>query len=165
MFNIIRNLALVSVLIFSVKDSAADFSYKKAGDFAPLESYSSVDEFEKYYEDYSQRCLNTIGGGSICLMAYEIWDKELNHYYNKLKRILGVDDANYLKESQLAWIEERDKSIDFNSRLLDRKYNQPGTMYQLMRAGDADRMITPLVKQRVLLLREWLEYVGKIEKK
>jgi uncharacterized protein YecT (DUF1311 family) len=54
-------------------------------------------------------------------------------------KILGANEKNLLKESQLAWIKEREKSADLNSRLLDIKYAEPGTMYLLMRAETARR--------------------------
>ena len=74
-------------------------------------------------------------------------------------KILGEQEKNLLKESQLAWIKERDKTIDFNSLLLDKKYTTTGTMYVLMRARDADAVITLIVKQRALLLKKWLEFI------
>jgi hypothetical protein len=51
-------------------------------------------------------------------------------------------------------LKERDLSIRFNSILLDRKYQEKqGTMYSLMRAGDADQMTVPIIKQRALYLK------------
>ena len=102
----------------------------------------------------------TLCSGAVpCFIGYEMWDRELNIYYNKLMKILGVKEQNLLKESQLAWIKERDKSIIFNSQLLDNKYTEPGTMYVAMRAGDVDRMMTPVVKQRALILKNWYEFI------
>jgi hypothetical protein len=88
-----------------------------------------------------------------------MWDRELNIYYSKLLKILGEKEKKLLKESQLAWIKERDATIAFNSRLLDKKYTEPGTIYVLMRPGDADKMMVPVVKQRALILKNWLEFV------
>lgn len=163
MRNILKIFCVVASLMITSISFAVDYQYKKMDDFKTLESYSSIDEFESSYKKYTQHCLdNTFGGsgGIPCLIGYDMWDRELNIYYDKLMKILGPKEKNLLKESQLAWIKERDKSIDFNSRLLDNEYNKKdGTMYLLMRAEDADEMITPIVKQRALVLKEWFEFV------
>ncbi len=45
--------------------------------------------------------------------------------------------------------------------MLERRYDTAGTMYQLMRAGDASRIVTPMVKQRALMLRDELELASQ----
>ncbi len=154
---------VVICLITSSVTFAIDYNYKKIDDFKTLESFKSVDEFEAYYKEYIQNCLDNTGGGTggiQCFNSYDIWDRELNIYYKKLMSILGKKEKQMLKASQLAWINERDKSIDFNSSLLDIEYkNEMGTMYALMRTGDADRLITPIIKQRALQLKSWFEFV------
>ena len=94
------------------------------------------------YGKYVQDCLDDTGGGTggiPCFVGYDMWDREMNIYYNRLNGDLGEKEKNLLKESQLAWIKEREKTIDFNSSLLDLKYGEEeGTMYALMRAGAAD---------------------------
>lgn len=161
MWNILKVfLIIVSLMIASIS-FAVDYQYKKIDDFKTLESYKSVDEFESCYKKYTQHCLdNTDGGsgGAHCFIGYEMWDRELNIYYTKLMKILSAKEKNLLKESQLAWVKERDKSIEFNSRLLDSKYKEPGTMYILMRAGNAEEMMTPIVKQRALILKKWFDF-------
>ncbi len=164
MWNIVRIFCVVALLTITSISFAVDYQYKKAGDFKTLKFYNSIDEFESSYKKYTQHCLdNTFGGsgGIPCSIDYDMWDRELNIYYDRLMKILGPKEKNLLKESQLAWIKERDKSIDFNSRLLDNKYDKEnGTMYLLMRAGDANEMITPIIKQRALVLKKWFEFVS-----
>ncbi len=80
-------------------------------------------------------------------------------------KVLGEKEKKLLKESQIAWIKEREKTINFNSAILDKKYPTTGTMYMLMRADDADEMITPIVKQRALLLKNWFEFIGNDKSK
>jgi uncharacterized protein YecT (DUF1311 family) len=142
---------------------AIDYNYKKIDDFKTLESFKSIDEFESSYAKYEQDCLDNTGGGTggiPCLIGYALWDREVNIYYNRLMKVLGEKERELLKESQLEWIKERDKSIALNSRLLDDKYaNETGTLYSLLRANDADSMMTPIVKQRALLLKKWLEFI------
>ncbi len=162
MLNILKIFCVVVIFLTTTISFAIDYQYKKVDDFKPLESYKSIDEFESSYKKYTQHCLNNTYGGSAaasCFIGYEMWDRELNIYYAKLMKILGVKERNLLKESQLAWIKEREKSIDFNSRLLNNKYKEPGTMYIAMRAGDVDEMITPIVKQRALILKRWFEFI------
>ena len=139
---------------------AIDYQYKEVKDFDVLSSFKSIEEFEANYGKYVQDCLdNTYGGtgGTRCFIGYEMWDRELNIYYKKLYSQLDKNGKQLLKKSQKAWLKERDLSIDFVSFLLDKKYTEPGTMYLLMRAGDADSMITPIVKQRALMLKKWFE--------
>lgn len=162
MWNILKIFCELVLLMTASMVFAGGFQYKNIHDFKTLESYKSIDEFEASYQKYVKSCLDDTGGGSgavPCFIGYEMWDRELNIYYNKLMKILGTKEQNLLKESQLAWIKERDKSIIFNSQLLDNKYTEPGTMYLSMRAGDVDRIMTPVVKQRALILKNWYEFV------
>ncbi|TOQ61868.1 hypothetical protein CGG90_24800, partial [Vibrio parahaemolyticus] len=63
-----------------------------------------------------------------------------------------------LKDSQISWLNTRDKTIEFNSLLLDERYkDKVGTMYIAMRAGDADQAVSPIIKHRALLIKSWLE--------
>ena len=145
------------------KGTAERYKYKEINEFKSLESFNSIEEFESYFQEYIQDCLNNTSGGTAgipCLIKSQIWDRELNTYYKKLMNILQEKEKKLLQESQRAWIQERDQSATFNSRLLDIKYEgKMGTMYALMRAGDADGLIAPIVKQRTLLLRTWFEFV------
>ena len=168
MVKIFNLFCLVVCLITSSITFAFDYKYKKIDDFKTLESFKSVSEFESYYYIYIQDCLDHTGGGiggKPCLIGYEMWDRELNIYYKRLMKTLGEKEKALLREAQRAWIKERDNSIAFNSRLLDIKYkNKIGTMDALIRAEDADDMITPIVKQRALLLKKWLEFIKEQHK-
>jgi uncharacterized protein YecT (DUF1311 family) len=167
MWNVIKIYCMVASLMTASVAFAVDYPYKKVSDFKTLEFFKSVEAFESSYKKYTQHCLdNTYGGsgGIPCFIGYEMWDRELNIYYVKLIKILGVEEKHLLKESQSAWIKEREKSTDFNSRLLDIKHAEPGTMNLLMRAEAAESMMTPIVKQRTLVLKSWLEFVRNIDK-
>jgi uncharacterized protein YecT (DUF1311 family) len=162
-------IIIVSLFFLSTSTTyAVDFQYKKISSFKKLESFEDVDDFESSYEDYIQVCLdNTFGGsgGIPCFIGYEMWDRELNIYYEKLMKILGANEKKLLKDSQLIWIQEREKSVTVNSAFLDRKYSKSGTMYQLMRAQTADSMVTPIVKQRALLLKDWYDFLSNPDDK
>lgn len=158
-------ILLVSLMIVSLNHDlfAIDFKYKNINDFETLSSFKSIKSFEKNYKKYTQVCLDNTGGGSggvPCFIDYKMWDRELNIYYKKLYSMLNENEKILLKKSQLLWIKERDASIDFISKLLDIKYkNKTGTMYLLTHAWEANTMISPIIKQRTLLLRKWFHYL------
>ena len=136
------------------------FENKDIDSFLKLESFKTVEEFESYINKYTQECLdNGFGGtGSIpCFVSYEVWDKELNIYYRKLMSKLTAKEKELLKESQKKWLEFRDKTIEFNSLMLDRNYDQEGTMFLLARASVADSDISEIIKNRVLYLKNWYD--------
>lgn len=163
MFRIFGMSCLIVILMTVSITFAFDYKYKKVDDFKTLEDFKSIDEFESNYKKYMQDCFDNTGGGTggiRCAISYDIWDRELNIYYNKLMKILSEKEKVLLKESQLAWIKERDKSKELNSSLIYQKYkDEEGTLYSLLRASDADKMMTPIVKQRALLLKNWYEYI------
>lgn len=136
------------------------FENKDIDSFLKLESFETVEKFESYINKYTQECLdNGFGGtGSIpCFVSYELWDKELNIYYRKLMSKLTAKEKELLKESQKKWLEFRDKTIEFNSLMLDRNYDQEGTMFLLARASVADSGISEIIKNRVLYLKNWYD--------
>jgi uncharacterized protein YecT (DUF1311 family) len=150
--------AATLLVIFSVSSvHSFDFTTKTKNDFPTLSKFKDVDAFEHHYLEYIQTCLDNTGGGTggiPCLIGYEMWDRELNIYYKELHGKLDNVGKNALRQSQIAWLKERDLSIKFNSILLDGKYQEKqGTMYSLMRAGDADKMMVPIIKQRALYLK------------
>ncbi|MBI5404354.1 MAG: DUF1311 domain-containing protein [Ignavibacteriae bacterium] len=58
--------------------------------------------------------------------AFQMWDNELNKYYKLLLGILNDDGAKALKESELRWIEFRDKEFANLEQIYS---NFDGTMY------------------------------------
>lgn len=158
----IRNLTLfVLTISISITAQASNFEYKEVDKFETLNEYANTGEFEKSYKPYIQDCLDNSGGGTggiRCLIDYEIWDRELNIYYNKLYNMVNEEGKEILKASQLAWLRERDLSIEFNSHILDQEYEgKVGTLHLLMRSDDANEAIAPIVKQRALVLKNWYE--------
>ncbi|NVK36554.1 MAG: DUF1311 domain-containing protein [Gammaproteobacteria bacterium] len=133
-----------------------------------LRDFDSEELFENHLQKIKTECLGKSMGGSravSCFSAYsEAWDKELNYYYNLLKSELTEENQDLLKSAQLSWIKNRDSAIDFNSALLDAKYeDKQGTMYVAMRSGDASRAISPIIRNRALLIKQW--YVSVVSAK
>jgi len=140
---------------------AVGFPYKTVKDFPTLEHYKDADAFDAAYDDYEEDCLDNTGGGTggiTCeTLGYDLWDRELNIYYGRLLEVLNDPQKKLLKDSQREWIVVRDTAIKLNETLLDRRYDTSGTMYQLMRSSDAARILTPMVKQRALMLKAMWE--------
>ena len=143
-----------------------NFSFKEVEDFLYLEDFGSVAAFEDYIKNYEQLCIDHtyINSKTVrCFLSYELWDRELNKYYKKLREELPEEGKKFLLHSQRAWIKNRDLAVNFNSFLLDHHYEGvEGTMFIALRAGDADSDISPLIKQRTLLLKRW---IYKLQKK
>lgn len=157
-------ICLVSLLLAAAPAAYAQgdgFAYKTVKDFKTLETFRSVDGFEASFGGYVRDCLDNTGGGTGGIpceeITYDLWDRELNIYYGRLLKALTPKQQTLLKDNQKQWLTFRDNAIALNSSLLDRRYDTEGTMYQLMRSGDASRIITPIVKQRALMLRDELE--------
>lgn len=149
---------LLTVITFSTSSFA--FEYKDIDSFKTLSDFEKVEEFETYYKIYTTECLdNGYGGtGSIsCFVSSKLWDKELNIYYKKLMSKLNSNEKELLKKSQKKWLESRDLTIEFNTKLLDKIYTEEGTMYLLISAGDADSLISPIIRERALTLKRWYD--------
>jgi len=73
-------------------------------------------------------------GMLLCLdEAYRKWDAELNRAYQELISRLTPDERTVLRESQRAWLKQRDEMF----KLLDAIYGRKeGTMFLTMRAAD-----------------------------
>lgn len=147
--------ALSSAIIF-----AQGYQYKTIEDFPTIEDFGSAEEFEVYYQKYLKDCLgNTFGGsaGIPCFIGYELWDRELNTYYQKLKDVL--DEATFIKlrDSERAWITERDLTIETAKMLAQKYLDAGGTAYQLIYAGTIEDISVPIMKHRTLILIALLE--------
>lgn len=140
---------------------ATEFQTKEIHEFAFLEELETVEAFQKYIDEYVQSCIDStlINTKTIpCFVSYELWDRELNKYYRQLQDLFTKEERALLLESQRLWIKDRDRTIELNSSLLDWHYaGLRGTMFNAMRAGDADEAIAPMVRQRALLLKHWVD--------
>ena len=139
------------------------FSSALAGDDnLRLRSFETTALFEESIKQKQQDCLDESGGGTkaiSCFISYfKKWDEELNYYYGQLKSQLSSEDKSKLKAAQRAWIKNRDEARSFNSALMNKIYSEKeGTMFLAIRAGHVSDLITPITKQRALLLKQWHE--------
>lgn len=143
---------------------AVDYAYKGVGNFKTLDTFPTVEAFENVHKAYTQDCLdNTYGGtgGIPCLIAYDLWDRELNIYYKKLYDRLDKNGKELLRNSQRAWLASRDQTQTLTSHLVERRYaGETGSLYLLMRASDLNDSSAAIVKQRVLWLKDRLDFVS-----
>lgn len=130
-------------------------------EFPALSTFETVNAFQKRIDEYVASCIDKTYGNTKavpCFVGYELWDRELNRYYGMLLKRLPQKLKVQLRASQRRWLQDRDNTIEFNSALLDRHYEGvQGTMYVAMRASDSAGAISPMVRQRALLLKKWFE--------
>ncbi|WP_417536592.1 lysozyme inhibitor LprI family protein [Methylophaga sp.] len=142
---------------------AGEFELKReVSQFASLQDFDGAEEFQRYVDNYVQDCIDHTGGTTktrwCFIVSGQLWDRELNKYYQQLQVLLTEAERASLLESQRSWIKDRDRTIELNSSLLDWVYeDMNGTMFSAMRSGDAHAAITPMVKQRALLLKRWAD--------
>jgi uncharacterized protein YecT (DUF1311 family) len=83
--------------------------------------------------------------------SYETADKKLNQVYRQLKPKLGTSQQKKIVTAQLAWIQFRDKSCDFEGA-----FAEGGSLEPVLKAScKAD-----VTKQRVKDLQGYLELVN-----
>jgi uncharacterized protein YecT (DUF1311 family) len=93
----------------------------------------------------------TTSGMTNCeYVAAELWDKQLNENYNLLMSLLNKEEKEILKESQLNWIEFRDKELKFSGTFYE---NLGGTMWRIVSAS----RLCDLNRTRALELKEYLD--------
>jgi len=158
-----RTIFFLGMLFFTSNVFGFNYKYKEVYDFKTLDNFESVMAFETYYESYIRDCLNSTGGGTggiPCFIAGDIWNRELNIYYEKLISKLDNKGKELLKETQRVWIKSRDLTLGLSGDIFWRKHQESGSMYQLMGAADYDSALSAIVKQRVLWLRDRLELLN-----
>lgn len=157
-----RILTSTILSLFLLSTNSFAFEHISINSFKNLNDFNSVQEFEKYYNSYIQECLDNgvAGRESIpCFVSYKLWDKELNIYYDKLLSKLTKDEKALLESSQKAWLKSRDLTREFDSGILDKIYNEEGTLNLLMRAGATDSSMSNVIKERALILKNWSESI------
>ncbi len=160
-----KNILYIGLIVFfgsySLSSANDRFRMKEVKDFQTLKQFKGIDEFDKYIDTYVQICLdNGYGGaGSLpCLVKYDLWDRELNIYYKKLYQKLDKQGKKLLKSSQRKWLIGRDSSREITSYIIDKINDGEGGTAQILIGGMfANDTLSPIIKSRVVLLKDWLE--------
>jgi uncharacterized protein YecT (DUF1311 family) len=92
-------------------------------------------------------------GMLLCLeQGYSRWDAELNRVYKELMGKLSPEEQGVLKESQRAWLKQRDETFNLLRMIYAKK---DGTMYLTMQAADR----VEIVQKRALELASYLDVI------
>ena len=144
--------------ILTPKDSNKNQSKEKAEvvswhDLGHLEDYKSSDHLKDAYTSYLESCSNL--KKEKCKKEYELWDRELNHYYGKIMDELKAPQSSLVRKSQRTWINYRDQTYAAGKALISIKYPADGTIYGQMAAADFSNLKSNVVKHRAILLYRW----------
>ena len=157
----INKISLIVVGILFMCAHALAFETKELKSFKTMSEFKTLEAFESQQSKYTQECLDAIGSGGMayeCFVNLDIWDRELNIYYKQLMAKLKPAEKELLKKSQKKWLESRDLDIALNDKMIGKMYEgSEGSMYVGMKVGDRESLQTPKIKERVLLLKAWLE--------
>lgn len=140
--------------------AAPDGILMRLGDWRPLAEFESVEAFERQLLGEQEQCLAQAGGGSLaatCFKLHELWDRELNLQYRRLRNELDEAGREKLTRSQRDWIAYRDSTHAFTTHMLDFSYSAPGTLWHGIRADVGVATMAAVVRDRTLLLIEWEE--------
>lgn len=133
------------------------FEYKDINSFLPLEKYSSVSEFEKNYETYTQRCVDNTGvsSGSIrCLVSQQLWERESVLYFIKLSKLIkDPQEYKIFLQANNTWSESLLDDKQLSALIADKSNNETGTMNDFLRAEHSNFLITSIVKERALFYK------------
>ncbi len=158
-----RTCLILSVVcpLFSVPlchAEASAFEVKSPEQFPFLRESASVSEFEQQIQDYESSCLNEFAGstsGLQCFVGFSLWQREVDFYFSALNSQLTGEAQDQLKINQGVWQQYLQNTREMNFQLLIQKYPNPGTVFVYLRAKDAHEALTPIVRARALLLRQW----------
>lgn len=90
-------------------------------------------------------------GMLLCLEeGYRRWDAELNRVYKELMNRLTLEEQGTLRESQKAWLKQRDETFKLLQIIYAKK---DGTMYLTMKAADR----VDIVQKRTRELSSYLD--------
>lgn len=146
------------VLVLANASGAQDSTAKGLEDWKPLAEFESVEAFEQQLAGEQKECLARSGGGTLaatCFHLYELWDRELNIQYKRLRSALDTAGKEKLTRSQKDWITYRNSTFAFNTHMLDFSYSAPGTMWASIRTDVGIRAMARVARDRTLLLLEW----------
>src|SRR5512145_1815694 len=97
-----RWLVLVTMIATASANAEEPFEPKTVDDFRSLAGLEDVDAFEGEIDRYVADCMAHGTGGSMdarCFLGYEVWDRELNVVYARLRKTLDSVGGERLTES------------------------------------------------------------------
>lgn len=130
---------ILTLLLFSATNLIFGQSEKKHPIDIKRENCHSIDSNQ-----------TTLGMTNCEYITAELWDKQLNEYYNLLMTLLNKDEREILRDSQLKWIEYRDKELKFSGTFY---HNLQGTMWRIVAAG----RLCDLTRTRALEIKEYID--------
>lgn len=122
-----------------------------------LYSQESNHPIDKYLDSCMERDYSTFGMVKCTEEAIQKWDDELNKYYKLLMKTLDDESAKILKESELQWIEFKNKEM----KNIEKIYSKlEGTMYIPMKYYAK----MEIIKTRALQLADFYELITNNQK-
>jgi len=157
-FDRIRAFASKEGILMRVADGSRITSTSGPDAWKPLDEFENVEAFELQLLGEQNDCLARTGGGTLagtCFKLHELWDRELNIQYKRLRDALDSEGREKLTRSQKDWITYRDSTFAFNLQMLDFNYSAPGTLWVSIRAGAGVDAMARVIRNRTLMLIEW----------
>jgi len=105
---------------------------------------------DQWLSDCMAKDPSTQGMLSCLEEGYRRWDAELNRVYKELMSRLAPKEQGTLKESQIAWLKQRDETFKLLQIIYAKK---DGTMFLTMKAADR----VDIVQKRALELSSYLD--------
>jgi uncharacterized protein YecT (DUF1311 family) len=113
----------------------------------------------KLEECRENRFDNNTFPGECYFDAEEAWDKELNKIYQQLKKKMSKDIFKELKNTQLKWIQFKEKEFSFWSSFYESEIDK-GTLRQAVFAPNMAYLKYNLTKTRTLELQDVLDIIN-----
>lgn len=141
-------IVLLSTMVIS--GSTASETVKPSLTKNSQESTSEdLDPIDKAERDCISKTGNTNEMNRCSQIAQQSWEKDIQNNLAELKKFLSSEDYKKLQLSQSSWKNYKNKDYELINSVIS--YKQ-GTMYLNFREG----WRTEIVKQRALILREYL---------
>jgi len=126
------------------------FLFQAAGAVAPSSAAPPKHPIDQWLTDCMAKDPSTQGQLKCLGEAYTRWDAELNRVYKQLLGRLAPEEQAVLKESQRAWLKQRDEMFKLLQMIYAKK---SGTMYLTLQAADR----VEIVEKRALELASILD--------
>lgn len=154
----LKAAACVAMVLTLHASQSMAFDVLTVDDFPMMDSYGSVDVFQRAIRRYESSCLEHSFSGSLgqrCFMKRQLWGRELQHIYKSIAEELPENMQHVFEKEQQAWETSLSHTESMAMYMIGRQYSQSGTMYVTARVKSLDDMVSNLIRHRVISLREW----------